>query len=120
MGVVPILQKAFPAAALHLSTQASCVNSEAVKLYRQLGFTRIVLGREISLDEITAIKDTVPDMELEAFAHGAMCIAYAGRCLMSAYLTGRSAQEGERARASFFPSTKPMEQRLFFRAKTCA
>ena len=94
LGIVPILQKHFPNTALHLSTQASCINREAVKMYKSLGFSRIVLGREISLKEIREIKDAVPDMELEAFAHGAMCIAYAGRCLMSSYLTGRSAQEG--------------------------
>lgn len=94
IGIVPLLQKEFPNAELHLSTQASCVNSEAVKMYQKLGFKRIVLGREISLNQIKRIKDSVPDMELEAFVHGAMCIAYAGRCLMSAYLTGRSAQSG--------------------------
>ena len=94
IGIVPLLQKEFPKAQLHLSTQSSCVNSEAVKMYKAMGFSRIVLGREISLDQIRRIKDTVPDMELEAFCHGAMCIAYAGRCLMSAYLTGRSAQSG--------------------------
>lgn len=94
IGIVPLLQKEFPNAQLHLSTQASCVNSEAVKMYKSLGFSRIVLGREISIDQIRRIKDSVPDMELETFVHGAMCIAYAGRCLMSAYLTGRSAQSG--------------------------
>lgn len=94
IGIVPLLQKEFPNAALHLSTQSSCVNSEAVKMYQKIGFSRIVLGREISLNQIKRIKDSVPDMELETFVHGAMCIAYAGRCLMSAYLTGRSAQSG--------------------------
>ena len=94
IGIVPLLQKEFPNAQLHLSTQASCVNSEAVKMYKNMGFSRIVLGREISIDQIRRIKDSVPDMELETFVHGAMCIAYAGRCLMSAYLTGRSAQSG--------------------------
>ncbi|MBP5520463.1 MAG: U32 family peptidase [Treponema sp.] len=94
IGIVPLLQKEFPNAQLHLSTQASCVNSEAVKMYKNMGFSRIVLGREISLNQIRRIKDSVPEMELEAFVHGAMCIAYAGRCLMSAYLTGRSAQSG--------------------------
>lgn len=94
LGIVPLLQKEFPDAALHLSTQASCMNREAVKMYRSLGFSRIVMGREASLAEIAEIKDAVPDMELECFVHGAMCIAYAGRCLMSAYLNGRSAQEG--------------------------
>ena len=94
IGIVPLLQKEFPNAELHLSTQASCVNSEAVKMYKSIGFKRIVLGREISLAQIKRIKDAVPDMELETFVHGAMCIAYAGRCLMSAFLTGRSAQSG--------------------------
>lgn len=94
IGIVPLLQKEFPKAELHLSTQASCVNSEAVKMYQKLGFSRVVLGREISIDQIKRIKDSVPDMEIETFVHGAMCIAYAGRCLMSAYLTGRSAQSG--------------------------
>lgn len=94
LGIVPILQKHFPNAQLHLSTQASCMNREAVKMYKSLGFSRVVMGREASLSEIAEIKDAVPDMEIECFVHGAMCIAYAGRCLMSAYLNGRSAQEG--------------------------
>lgn len=94
IGMVPILQKYFPEAELHVSTQASCVNREAVKMYKSMGFKRVVLGREVTLKEIRQIKDAVPDVELEAFAHGAMCIAYAGRCLMSAYLTARSAQAG--------------------------
>lgn len=94
LGIVPIIQKHFPDAQLHLSTQASCMNREAVKMYKSLGFSRVVMGREASLKEIAEIKDAVPDMEIECFIHGAMCIAYAGRCLMSSYLTGRSAQEG--------------------------
>ena len=94
LGIVPILQKNFPEAQLHLSTQASCMNREAVKMYKSLGFSRVVMGREASLKEIAEIKNAVPDMEIECFVHGAMCIAYAGRCLMSAYLNGRSAQEG--------------------------
>ena len=94
LGIVPILQKEFPDAELHVSTQASCMNREAVKMYKSLGFSRVVMGREASLKEIAEIKDAVPDMEIECFVHGAMCIAYAGRCLMSAYLNGRSAQEG--------------------------
>ena len=94
LGIVPIIQKNFPDTQLHLSTQASCMNREAVKMYKSLGFSRVVMGREASLKEIAEIKDAVPDMEIECFIHGAMCIAYAGRCLMSSYLTGRSAQEG--------------------------
>lgn len=94
IGMVPLLQKEFPNAHLHLSTQASCMNKEAVKMYSKIGFQRVVLGREATLDEIREIKDANPEMEIECFAHGAMCIAYSGRCLMSAYLTGRSAQSG--------------------------
>lgn len=94
LGIVPLLQKNFPNAALHLSTQASCMNREAVKMYQSIGFKRVVMGREASLSEIAEIKDAVPNMEIECFVHGAMCIAYSGRCLMSAYLNGRSAQSG--------------------------
>lgn len=93
LGVVEFLQKHFPKAKLHLSTQASVVNSQAAKFYKRLGFSRIVLGREASLSDIATIKDAC-DIELECFVHGSMCIAYSGRCLMSAYLTGRSAQKG--------------------------
>lgn len=94
MGIVPIVQKYFPEANLHLSTQANCINREAVKVYRSMGFSRVVLGREASLADIRQIKDACPEMELEVFAHGAMCIAYSGRCLISAYTTGRSANSG--------------------------
>lgn len=94
LGITRILQKHFPNTDLHLSTQASCINKEAVKMYRDIGFSRVVLGREASLEEVKEIKDAVPEMEIEVFAHGAMCIAYSGRCLMSAYMTGRSANGG--------------------------
>lgn len=94
MGMVNVLKKHFPDVKLHLSTQANCVNKEAVKLYKDLGFSRVVLGRETSLHEIRGIKDYVPEMELEAFGHGAMCVAYSGRCLLSAYMNGRSANKG--------------------------
>lgn len=94
LGLVNALAREFPGVPVHLSTQANCVNYEAVKAYRDLGFKRIVLGREASLAEIAEIKAAVPEMEIECFAHGAMCIAYSGRCLMSAYLAGRSANSG--------------------------
>lgn len=94
IGMVNIVQKHFPNAALHLSTQANCINREAAKMYYRMGFKRIVMGREVSLAEIREIKDAVPELEIEAFVHGAMCIAYSGRCLMSAYLNGRSANGG--------------------------
>lgn len=94
LGIVPVLQREMPSAALHLSTQASCVNAEAVRMYRSMSFKRITLGREASLKEAAEIKSACPDMEIECFVHGAMCIAYSGRCLMSAYMSGRSAEEG--------------------------
>jgi U32 family peptidase len=94
LGAVSLIKREFPDAKLHLSTQANCINSEAAKAYRALGFSRVVLGREASLADIREIKDACPELELECFAHGAMCVAYSGRCLMSAYLTGRSANAG--------------------------
>ena len=95
IGTVPFLRKNFPEKELHLPTQASCLNSESVKMYRDMGFKRIILGREASLDDIRRIKDKVPEMELEAFVHGAMCMSYSGRCMLSSFLTGRSANRGD-------------------------
>ena len=94
MGLVPILQKEFPNAELHLSTQASCMNYLAARSYRDMGFKRVVLGREVSLKEAAEIKEKVDNLEIECFVHGAMCVAYSGRCLLSAYMNGRSGQSG--------------------------
>lgn len=99
VGLIDILNKHFPNTPLHLSTQANCTNAHAAKLYKRLGFSRVVLAREVSLAEIAEIKSAVPDMQLECFAHGSMCMAYSGRCLISAYLTGRSANAGACAHA---------------------
>jgi putative protease len=95
LGVVPFLRREFPNVSLHLSTQANCVNSEAAKTYRDLGFDRIILGRETSLEEIARIHAAVPEIELEAFVHGAMCLAYSGRCFLSAWMAERSANRGD-------------------------
>lgn len=96
MGVIPLLRKHLGEdVELHLSTQASCTNSESARFYHQAGFKRIILGREATLDDIKAIKDRNPDLELEAFVHGAMCMAYSGRCLLSAHLAGRSGNHGD-------------------------
>lgn len=95
IGTVPFFQKYFPDKELHLSTQASCTNSESAKMYKSMGFKRVILSREASLDDIKRIKDKVPELELEAFVHGAMCMSYSGRCLLSSYLTGRSANNGD-------------------------
>ncbi|WP_022846896.1 U32 family peptidase [Desulfurobacterium sp. TC5-1] len=79
---------------IHISTQANVTNIETVKAYRKLGASRIVLARELSLKEIEEIKKAVPEMEIEVFIHGAMCMAYSGRCLLSSYLTGRDPNRG--------------------------
>ena len=95
LGILPLLQKHFPGKEFHLSTQANCVNSNSAKLYRDMGFSRIIPGRELSLKEIETIKNSVENLEIEVFAHGAMCLAYSGRCFLSKYLAGRSANKGD-------------------------
>ena len=95
LGLASLMKKYLPDKELHLSTQASCINSEAAKLYHSLGFSRVILGREASLDDIRRIKDATPELELEAFVHGAMCMSYSGRCMLSSFLTGRSANQGD-------------------------
>ncbi len=96
LGVIARLRERAPELPVHVSTQANCLNSAAARAYSAMGVRRIVLGREMTLDQIRALRDAVPDdLELEAFVHGAMCMAYSGRCLISAYLTGRSANRGD-------------------------
>jgi putative protease len=99
LGIVQLLRKRFPRAALHLSTQANCTNAEAARVYQDLGFSRIILGREVCLDGIAAIKAKNPGLEIEAFVHGAMCLAYSGRCFLSAWMAGRSGNQGKCAHA---------------------
>lgn len=80
---------------IHISTQANTVNYAAVKLWGEMGAERVVLGRECSLDEIKTIRNNIPeDLELEVFVHGAMCMSYSGRCLLSSYMTGRDSNRG--------------------------
>ncbi len=80
---------------LHISTQASCTNAETFRFWHLLGAKRIVTARELSLAEIRKIRDSIPDdLEIEAFVHGAMCISYSGRCLLSNYMTGRDSNRG--------------------------
>lgn len=80
---------------INISTQANTLNYKAVEFWKNLGAKRIILARELSLDEIKTISEKVPDVELETFIHGAMCISYSGRCLLSDYRTGRSSNKGE-------------------------
>jgi U32 family peptidase len=93
-GVVSQVRRRTADLKLHLSTQANTTNSESARFWRNQGVDRIVVARELSLAQIRAIKENVPDIELEAFVHGAMCIAYSGRCLLSKYLNDRSANRG--------------------------
>ena len=79
---------------IHVSTQASTANWMTAKMFRDLGAKRVVLARELGLDEIKSIKDKVPELELEVFVHGAMCMTYSGRCTMSSYMTQRDSNHG--------------------------
>ncbi len=93
-GVLELVKKYLPKTPVHLSTQANTLNSEAVKFWQKNGVKRIILGREATLLDIKKIHDCVPRMELEVFAHGAMCLSYSGRCYLSAWLSDRSANAG--------------------------
>ncbi len=93
-GVVYIAKKYAPNLCIHLSTQANTTNKYAVKFWQEQGVSRVILARELSLNEIAEIHNFTPETELEAFVHGAMCISYSGRCLLSDYLDGRSSNRG--------------------------
>ena len=95
VGVLALAKQYAPHVKIHISTQASIVNHQAARAWHQLGAKRVILARELSLDEIREIRDkTPPELELEVFAHGAMCVSYSGRCLLSNYMTGRDANRG--------------------------
>ncbi len=95
IGVMEIIKKHIPDAVIHLSTQASTVNSFGCRFWHNYGVKRIVLARELTLEDVKALRQNIPDeLELEAFIHGAMCVAYSGRCLLSSYFTGRSGNNG--------------------------
>lgn len=95
LGAIAIAREVAPGLEIHLSTQASCENAASAKAYYDLGVRRIVVAREMSLDAIAELRRRTPsDLQIEAFAHGAMCMAYSGRCLISDYLTGRGANVG--------------------------
>jgi putative protease len=85
-GTFQLIKKYLPTTPLHLSTQTTTLNYAAVKFWADLGVKRIVLARELHIDEIATIKQAVPEIELEAFVHGAMCMTYSGRCLLGDYL----------------------------------
>lgn len=95
LGIMQIAKKVAPKIPIHISTQANVTNSEQIKFYQNLGIKRVVLARELTLKEINKIHKEAPEMELEVFAHGSMCISYSGRCLLSNYMAGRHANLGD-------------------------
>ena len=96
LGLISHIVKRYPALPVHVSTQANVTNSDTAKMYADVGASRIVLARELSIERIANIRNKLEkSVELEAFVHGAMCISYSGRCLLSAYISGRSANRGE-------------------------
>jgi len=93
-GLIMMTREAWPDMPVHLSVQANTVNYATVKFWQRMGVSRIILSRELSLDEIAEIRQQCPDMELEVFVHGALCIAYSGRCLLSGYFNHRDPNQG--------------------------
>lgn len=96
VGVMALAKKYAPEVDIHMSTQVGIVNYETAKALYEMGASRIVTARELSLDEIKTIRDnTPPELEIEAFVHGAMCMSFSGRCILSDYMTGRDANRGD-------------------------
>jgi len=93
-GLIAMVRERWPEMPIHLSVQANTVNHAAVKFWRGAGVTRVILSRELSLDEVAEIRQECPDTELEVFVHGALCIAYSGRCLLSGYFNHRDPNQG--------------------------
>ncbi|ATB67962.1 prephenate-dependent tRNA uridine(34) hydroxylase TrhP [Pseudomonas mosselii] len=93
-GLIMLVRQHFPQMPIHLSVQANTVNWASVRFWQGLGLTRVILSRELSLEEIEEIRQQVPEMELEVFVHGALCMAYSGRCLLSGYMNKRDANQG--------------------------
>lgn len=95
LGVLSIVKRTIPDMEIHMSTQTGIVNAETCNMLYSMGVKRAVLARELSIEEIKSIRDNIPeDMELEVFVHGAMCVSFSGRCLISAYMTNRDANRG--------------------------
>lgn len=92
-GLIMLVRRHFPQMPIHLSVQANTVNWASVEFWQQQGLSRIILSRELSLEEIAEIRQQVPAMELEVFVHGALCMAYSGRCLLSGYMNKRDANQ---------------------------
>ncbi len=96
VGIMRIVRRYMPDTPLHISTQANSLNYEAVKFWQDYGATRVILGREVNIKDMAEMKSAVPNMELEVFVHGAQCVSFSGRCLISDYMTNgeRKANQG--------------------------
>lgn len=93
-GLIHMIREAWPEMPIHLSVQANTLNHAAVRFWKSVGISRVILSREISLDDVAEIRQECPDTELEVFVHGALCIAYSGRCLLSGYFNHRDPNQG--------------------------
>jgi putative protease len=93
-GLIMLVRENWPDMPIHLSVQANTVNGQAARFWQSVGVSRVILSRELSLDEIEAVRQDCPDMEIEVFIHGALCIAYSGRCLLSGYFNHRDPNQG--------------------------
>lgn len=93
-GLIMMVREKWPDMPIHLSVQANTMNWAAVKFWKSVGISRVILSRELSLNEVEEIRQQCPDMEIEVFVHGALCIAYSGRCLLSGYFNHRDANQG--------------------------
>jgi len=93
-GLIMMVRETWPEMEIHLSVQANTVNAAAVRFWKSVGVSRVILSRELSLDQVEQIRQDCPDTELEVFVHGALCIAYSGRCLLSGYFNHRDANQG--------------------------
>jgi putative protease len=93
-GLIMLVRERWPEIDIHLSVQANTMNYASVRFWQQIGIKRVILSRELSLDQVAEIREACPDMELEVFVHGALCIAYSGRCLLSGYFNHRDANQG--------------------------
>ena len=111
LGIFSFVHSNFPELEIHISTQANTTNSYSAKMWKDLGASRVVLARELDIDEIRKISNDNPELEIEAFVHGAMCISYSGRCLLSNYLTNRDSNHGECVQACRWKYSVVEEQR---------
>jgi putative protease len=112
-GLIMMVKEKFPEQKIHLSVQANTINYASVKFWQNIGITRVILSRELSIEEIKEIRQKCPDIEIEVFVHGALCIAYSGRCLLSGYFNHRDPNQGSCTNSCRWNyNVKPAQQTL--------